>query len=60
LRYGIEGMRVGGRRRFRASPHLSYGEVGVPEMIPSNAVLVFDVKLLEAIVYPTSEDEGTV
>lgn len=60
LRYGIEGMRVGGRRRFRASPHLAYGEGGVPEKIPPNAVLVFDVKLLEVISYPDADEESTV
>ncbi|MCW3097791.1 MAG: 46 kDa FK506-binding nuclear protein-like isoform [Chthonomonadaceae bacterium] len=58
LRYGIEGMRVGGRRRFRASPHLAYGESGVPEMIPPNAVLVFDVELLEVTSYPYAEVEA--
>ncbi|MHC4399714.1 MAG: FKBP-type peptidyl-prolyl cis-trans isomerase [Planctomycetota bacterium] len=46
LRYGIEGMRVGGRRKFRASPHLCYREEGVLGKIPANAVLVFDVRLL--------------
>jgi FKBP-type peptidyl-prolyl cis-trans isomerase len=57
LRYGIEGMRVGGRRRFRASPHLAYGESGVPDKIPPNAVLVFDVELLEVISYPDATVE---
>jgi FKBP-type peptidyl-prolyl cis-trans isomerase len=47
LEYGIEGMRVGGRRRFRAAPHLCYGEAGVEGKVPSNAQLTFDVKLVE-------------
>lgn len=55
LRYGIEGMRVGGRRRFRVSPHLAYREHGWSEDIPPNAVLVFDVRLLEVISYPDME-----
>lgn len=46
LNYGIEGMRQGGRRKFKASPHLCYGDSGVPEKIPVSAVLVFDVTLL--------------
>ena len=58
LRYGIEGMKVGGRRRFRASPHLSYGECGVPEVIPPNSVLVFDVQLLEVISYSDADVEA--
>ncbi|MCH8978367.1 MAG: FKBP-type peptidyl-prolyl cis-trans isomerase [Armatimonadetes bacterium] len=45
LNYGIEGMRVGGRRRFKAGSHLCYGAAGVSG-IPANAVLIFDVQLL--------------
>jgi fructokinase len=47
LEYGIEGMRVGGRRRFRVGPHLAYGDRGVPDRIPPGAVLVVDAELLE-------------
>jgi FKBP-type peptidyl-prolyl cis-trans isomerase len=48
LNYGIEGLRVGGRRKFKASPPLCYRDVGVPPAhIPANAVLVFDVQLLK-------------
>ncbi len=47
LEYGVEGMRVGGRRRIRVPPHLGYGEAGVPGRIPPNALLFFDLELLE-------------
>jgi FKBP-type peptidyl-prolyl cis-trans isomerase len=47
LRYGLVGMRPGGRRRIRVSPHLAYGDRGVPGLVPPNAVLVFEVELLE-------------
>ena len=46
LEIGVEGMRVGGRRRIRVSPHLGYGGRGVPGVVPANAVLSFDVELL--------------
>ena len=46
LDYGVEGMRVGGRRCFRAGPHFGYRDEGVDGIIPPNAVLIFDVKLL--------------
>ena len=46
LEYGVEGMRVGGRRRFRAGPHLAYRDRGVTNVIPPNAVLIFDVELI--------------
>jgi FKBP-type peptidyl-prolyl cis-trans isomerase len=52
LRYGIEGMLEGGHRKLRISPHLGYGEEGVSGIIPSNAVLIFEVELLEVIPAP--------
>ena len=53
LRYGIAGMQEGGRRKIRVSPHLGYGEVGVPGVIPPGAVLIFDIELLEVITDPS-------
>ena len=47
LRKGIEGMREGGRRELIVSPHLAYGRDGVPGQIPPNAVIRFEVDLLE-------------
>ena len=46
LDYGVAGMAVGGRRIYRAGPHLGYREAGVEGVIPPNAVLHFDVRLL--------------
>jgi len=46
LEYGVEGMRVGGKRRIRVGPHLAYREQGVPGAVPANAVLEFRVTLL--------------
>jgi hypothetical protein len=47
LRYGIPGMHVGGIREIVISPHLAYGEVGIPGRIPANALLRCEVELLE-------------
>lgn len=47
LRYGIEGMRQGGKRRIRIPPHLAYREAGWGTVIPPNVVLIFEVELLE-------------
>ena len=49
LRFGIRGMRVGGSRRIRISPHLGYrdkGVTGTTPPIPPNAVLVCDLQLI--------------
>lgn len=48
FRYGLEGMRTGGTRRFRASPHLCYRDNELAR-IPKNAVLIVDVKQLEIL-----------
>lgn len=43
---GLLGMKVGGRRKLVVPPALGYGESGFGS-IPSNAVLVFEIELLE-------------
>jgi hypothetical protein len=50
LFYGVEGMRVGGTRRLEISPHLAYGDRGVPGVIPESAVLVVEITIVEACV----------
>jgi hypothetical protein len=46
LFYGVEGMRVGGTRRLEIAPHLAYGDRGVPDVIPANAVLTAEITIL--------------
>lgn len=41
----IMGMQEGGYRKVKVSPHLAYGDAGVPGTIPSNALLVCQVWL---------------
>ncbi len=48
LFYGVEGMRVGGTRRLEISPHLAYGDHGVPGVVPPGAVLTAEITILEA------------
>jgi hypothetical protein len=48
LFYGLEGMRVGGMRRLEISPHLAYGDAGVPGVIPGGAVLTAEVMIIAA------------
>jgi hypothetical protein len=50
---GIEqallGMKQGGYRKVRISPHLAYGEEGLPGLIPARAVLIAELWLRKII-----------
>jgi len=43
------GMKAGGYRKIRVSPHLAYREKGLPGLIPENAVLVIEIWLREIL-----------
>ena len=45
--YSVQGMKVKGYRKVVISPHLAYGERGIPGIIPKNAKLTVEIKILQ-------------
>ena len=45
VEYSLYGMREGGYRKVRVSPHLAYRAEGMPDLVPANAVIVFEIWL---------------
>lgn len=45
--YSLTGMRRGGKRTVKISPHLSYKSAGIAGRIPADAVLVYGIEVLE-------------
>jgi FKBP-type peptidyl-prolyl cis-trans isomerase len=47
IEYSLFGMKQGGYRKVRLSPHLAYREKGIDDLIPADAVLIVELWLRE-------------
>ncbi|HSB46176.1 MAG TPA: FKBP-type peptidyl-prolyl cis-trans isomerase [Nitrospira sp.] len=56
VEHALTGMKVGGYRKVRISPHLAYREKGIPDLIPPEAVLICEIWLRHIV--PGSEGQA--
>ena len=49
VEHALMGMKVGGYRKVRVSPHLAYRDKGIPDFIPPNAVLICEIWLRDSV-----------
>ena len=49
VEYSLDGMKPGGYRKIRVSPHLAYRDQGLGELIAPNAVLIIEIWLREVV-----------
>ncbi len=49
VEYSLIGMKKGGYRKVRVSPHLAFRDKGLPDLVPANAVLVVELWLRDVI-----------
>jgi FKBP-type peptidyl-prolyl cis-trans isomerase (trigger factor) len=47
IEHSLAGMKPGGYRKVRVSPHLAYRDQGLQDLIPPNAVLIIELWLRE-------------
>jgi len=43
VEYSLTGMKPGGYRKVKISPHLAYRDVGVPGKVPPDAVMIYEL-----------------
>ncbi|HEV8619803.1 MAG TPA: FKBP-type peptidyl-prolyl cis-trans isomerase [Nitrospiraceae bacterium] len=49
VEHALVGMKAGGYRKVRVSPHLGYRDKGIPDLIPPNAVLICEIWLRDIV-----------
>jgi FKBP-type peptidyl-prolyl cis-trans isomerase (trigger factor) len=49
VEHALMGMKAGGYRKVRISPHLAYREKGILDLIPPDAVLIYEIWLRDIV-----------
>ncbi len=55
VEHALIGMKAGGYRKVRISPHLAYRDKGIPDLIPPDAVLICEIWLRDIVHTPSRE-----
>ena len=45
VEHALIGMKVEGYKKIKSPPHLAYGTEGIPNKVPKNAIIIFEVWL---------------
>jgi FKBP-type peptidyl-prolyl cis-trans isomerase (trigger factor) len=53
VEHTLIGMKAGGYRKMRVSPHLAYRDKGIPGLIPPDAVLICEIWLRDIVKQPS-------
>jgi FKBP-type peptidyl-prolyl cis-trans isomerase (trigger factor) len=49
VEHALMGMKAGGYRKVRVSPHLAYRDKGIQDLIPPDAVLICEIRLRDIV-----------
>jgi FKBP-type peptidyl-prolyl cis-trans isomerase 2 len=49
VEHALMGMKAGGYRKVRVSPHLAYRDKGIPDLVPPDAMLIVELWLRELV-----------
>lgn len=49
VEHTLIGIKVGGYRKVRVSPHLAYRDKGIPDLVPPDAVLICEIWLRDIV-----------
>jgi FKBP-type peptidyl-prolyl cis-trans isomerase 2 len=49
VEHALIGMKAGGYRKVRISPHLAYRNEGIPDLVPPDSVLIVEIWLRDVV-----------
>ena len=50
IELGIRTMKIGERSQFIVAPELAYGKLGLPNVVPANSEVLFDIQVKDCVL----------